>query len=326
MNIFYATDDGYARFAGISIVSLFENNKMSKEINVFIIDDGISVNNKEKIKSIGQKYKRDIEFLKFDTICSELKNKDGFSTAAYGRLFLSSLIKLKKIIYIDCDTIVNDSLEELYKYDLEDKIIGGVQDNVANYMRMVVGLGESDRYINSGVLLIDLEKFGSGNYEKKIIEFIGKYNGKVPHHDQGVINGVFKDKIKILHPKFNTMSQFWELNSKQTKLLYNIEKFYSDEEINLAKKNPTIVHFIEKFYRKPWYEGCTHPMYMQYLYYWELSPWDICLNKNKVNLGIEIRKFIYKNFNFNTYYCVEKILFEKRKRFIERKYKAFMEE
>lgn len=40
------------------------------------------------------------------------------------------------------------------------------------------------------------------------MEFIKKKNGNVFHHDQGTINGVLKDKVLYLHPKFNAMTPF----------------------------------------------------------------------------------------------------------------------
>lgn len=49
MNIVYSSSDSYAEIAGVSIVSLFENNKDIKEMVIYIIDNGISDSNK-KIK------------------------------------------------------------------------------------------------------------------------------------------------------------------------------------------------------------------------------------------------------------------------------------
>lgn len=48
MNVIYASDDNYAWLMGISMVSLFENNRESNEINVWLFGDGISPENEEK--------------------------------------------------------------------------------------------------------------------------------------------------------------------------------------------------------------------------------------------------------------------------------------
>lgn len=87
--------------------------------------------------------------------------------------------------------------------------VAGVQDNPALYALEAIGMDENDRYINSGVLLINLKQWRAERIEEKIIKMIQAHNGFVLHHDQGIINGVCKGKIKILPPKFNTMSQFF---------------------------------------------------------------------------------------------------------------------
>lgn len=39
LNVLYLTDNNYAAFAGVSITSMFENNKHINEITVYLIDD-----------------------------------------------------------------------------------------------------------------------------------------------------------------------------------------------------------------------------------------------------------------------------------------------
>lgn len=52
MNVLYASDDKFSGILGTSLVSLMENNRDSSEINVFILDDGISQGNKEKLNMV----------------------------------------------------------------------------------------------------------------------------------------------------------------------------------------------------------------------------------------------------------------------------------
>ena len=54
MNVLYASDDKFAGILGTSLVSLMENNRDSSEINVFILDDGISQGNKEKLNMVSR--------------------------------------------------------------------------------------------------------------------------------------------------------------------------------------------------------------------------------------------------------------------------------
>ena len=55
MNIVYSASDLYSSLAGISLTSIFENNKWADEINVFIMDNGIGIENKDKLYSLAKK-------------------------------------------------------------------------------------------------------------------------------------------------------------------------------------------------------------------------------------------------------------------------------
>lgn len=48
MYIVYASDDNFSDIMGVSILSLFENNK-DENINIYILDSNISKDNKDKI-------------------------------------------------------------------------------------------------------------------------------------------------------------------------------------------------------------------------------------------------------------------------------------
>ena len=48
MDIVYSSSDSYCEIAGISMLSLLEHNKNVKDLNLYLIDNGISDKNKEK--------------------------------------------------------------------------------------------------------------------------------------------------------------------------------------------------------------------------------------------------------------------------------------
>lgn len=321
ISVIYSTDDNYAMHAGISIISLFSNNKEFEEIDVYIIDNNISVDNKKKLKDISLKFNRRLIFIPFDKFCIGLNNDDDFYSAAYGRLFLARLNNLDKVLYLDCDTVINESLNKLWSIDINKYFVAGVQDNPAKYAVDIIGMDDNDRYLNSGVLLINLKKFREFNVEEKMLKFIEDYLGKVPHHDQGVINGVCKGKILIIDPKYNSMPQFWQFNTKQIKKLYNIKNYYNQRQVDEAVNNPVIIHYINKFYGRPWFEKCDHPMKELYLNYLIESPWTLRLEKVNIDYKVAIRKFIYKYFPFEFYCKIEHLLDLKRKRYINKKYK-----
>lgn len=317
LNVLYSTDSNYARHCAASVYSLLVNNKSFSKINVYIIDDKISEDCKNKFDAMIKEFPNaNLVYYPFEKLSSKLRlnDKSGFARVGYARLMLSEITDAEKILYIDCDTIINASLEQLWNTDVSECIIAGVQDNPALFMSESIGMNSEDRYINSGVMLINLKKWREERIEEKIIGMISDYNGFVPHHDQGIVNGVCRGAIKILSPEFNTMPQFFYLKSKQIKKLYKMKNFYSQEELDSATSKPVIIHYISKFYNRPWFKKCTHPMKDLYVKYLECSPFELVLQDGDLKRSVRIRRFVFNNFPFCIYTLFERILNIKRKR------------
>ena len=60
LNVLYQSDNNYAMVTGVSIVSLCVNNSHLADINIYLIDDGISEDNLEKIRKLVCRYNRNL--------------------------------------------------------------------------------------------------------------------------------------------------------------------------------------------------------------------------------------------------------------------------
>ncbi len=89
-----------------------ENNKDFKKINIYVIDDNIQKENKDKIISATKNYSNhDLIFINQNG--ADIKNKYSLnnlielhdSLTAYLRLFLASILPedVDKVLYLDCD-------------------------------------------------------------------------------------------------------------------------------------------------------------------------------------------------------------------------------
>ena len=315
LNVLYSTDSNYAPHAAASIYSLLDHNRDFETINIYIIDDNISGEYKEKFKKIAENFSNaGIIFYPFEKLKPKLQIKETwYAMVGYARLMLSEITEAEKVLYIDCDTIINGSLKELWETDIEGYCIGGVQDNPALYAVEAIGMDDSNRYINGGVMLINLKKWRDDSIEEKIIQMIKDHNGFVFHHDQGIVNGVCKNSIKILHPKFNTMSQFFLMNAKQIKSLYDMNNYYTQDELDEATKTPVIIHYINKFYNRPWFKSCSHPLKDLYIENLSKTPFEIELKEGSQKTAVRIRKFVFDHFPFFIYYAMERVLNIRRK-------------
>lgn len=280
-HIVYATDDNFAEILGVSLVSLYENSKDVDDIIVYVLDSGISDENIEKLKSLPQKYNRsDLSFIKATDISKELSmnvNLDRGSLSQYARLFVSSVLsaKLDRVLYLDCDIIINKSISELWNLDIKGKTIAALKDAFSKQYRKNIDLEPDDIMFNSGVMLIDLDKWRRENIESKLLEFIRKKNGKIQQGDQGALNAILSKETFCLEPRFNSVTIFYDFSYEEMMVYRKPVNFYPREEIELAVREPSIIHYTTSFLSKrPWYEGCEHKYVAEWFKYKDMSPWS----------------------------------------------------
>ena len=123
MYIVYASDDNFSDIMGVSILSLFENNK-DENINIYILDSNISKDNKDKIESICVNYSKKlpmwIQAKNINDVLGINVEMDRGSLSQYARLFIGDLLDkdIKRVLYLDCDTIIEKSIKDLWNIDL----------------------------------------------------------------------------------------------------------------------------------------------------------------------------------------------------------------
>ncbi|MDR4983681.1 glycosyltransferase family 8 protein [Bacillus cereus] len=304
LNVVYSADDNYAQHVGVSMLSLFQNNEHFTTINIYLIENSLSSHNKNKLKLICRQYNRNIQFMDFKELSEKMKLNIGNSISinAYARLFLTSLIKepMDKVIYLDCDSVINSSLSDLWNIDINDHYVAGVCDTVSENTKLSVNMDINDLYINSGMLLINLKRWRNENIEKKFIEFINLYDGRVFHHDQGAINGVLKGEILFLHPKYNAMTPFFTMSRNEIMNYYGIKNYYSEVELREAMDAPVFIHYTPAFVNRPWVKGCKHPLTGLYKKYLEMTPWKGSKQwKDRRRKGERFVAFLYNRLPFN---------------------------
>ena len=135
MNVVYSSDDNYVQHAVTSIVSLAQNNKNFKKINIYLIENNISIEKRNQVENLIEKYEQlSLEWINFSKWLKKLKlnMQWDISISAYARLFISEMLdkNIDKILYLDCDIIVNQPVYDLWNMDIKEYYIGAVQDAV----------------------------------------------------------------------------------------------------------------------------------------------------------------------------------------------------
>ena len=280
LHVVYASDDRFAEILGVSLTSLYENNKGMESIQVYVFENGIANLNKKRIDSIAERYERNkIVWIPDKDITSVLNmhvNTDRGSTSQYARLFISSVIPedIKRILYLDCDIIINKPLDELWNLDLHGNTIAALMDAFSKYYRANIDLKPNDLMFNSGVMLIDLDNWRETHIEDRLMKFIAAKHGHIQQGDQGALNSVLSHSCQKLEPRFNSVTIFYDFSYKEMLTYRKPPVFYSEAEIKIAVEEPVVIHYTTSFLSKrPWIIGCKHRYADEWLKYKAMSPW-----------------------------------------------------
>lgn len=279
-HIVYASDNRFAEILGVSLVSLYKNSNDMDDIVVYVLDAGITQDNKERMLSVSRAYMRtDIQFIPAKDISKKLSMNvatDRGSLTQYARLFVSSDLPndLGRVLYLDCDIIVKQSIRELWNLDLHQKTIGALMDAFSKYYRVNIDLEENDIMFNSGVLLINLDKWKENQIEDKLLNFISRKNGLIQQGDQGALNAILSHDTYCFDPRFNSVTIFYDFNYREMMIYRRPPKFYTEEQVKEGVENPCIIHFTTSFKSlRPWVKGCTHRYADEWMKYKNMSPW-----------------------------------------------------
>jgi len=305
MNILFSTDDKYAPILGVAICSLIEHNLSAEQLRFFIVDNCISEENRAKLEKVVEPYSHiEIQFISFDNYQKQLALDLPWpiSMSAYARLFASEMIPgdVDRLLYLDCDMVVNQDLSDLWQYDLGEYYLGAIQDLVFPTIKTAIGLSSEDAYFNSGLLLVDLKKWREMDISGSCLDFIKQKKGRVIHHDQGVLNRIFANKWKRLPIRFNVMTIHYTMSLDKVKKYFNdYSTFYSEQEIALAKQYPSILHFTPSFTTHPWETGCKHPRRSLFFTMLEKTPWKgLPLSKPTTPWYVRIIDWRYRTLPF----------------------------
>ena len=184
-----------------------------------------------------------VEPVKFDVRALEgmpVTDNEGafFGMEAYSRLFCAFKLPedMERILYLDADMICTGDIEELYNLDFDDKIWvaapdNGIQEKDLNRL----GLPLDYKYINSGMLLINLKKLRANYTERFIVEKIRENKDILIYPDQDFVNKIFKDEIKVVSTKYNLIAK---------------DVRYKDLD-----EKPLIIHYAGS--TKPWHDDVS---------------------------------------------------------------------
>ena len=254
INLVCAINDDFVLPFAVMLYSLLSNSGKKYEINFFIIDSGVSKENRGKFDYLSNDSSISLHWISVsESLYSTLPLWGRGRRQLYHSLLIPRLlpIDVEKVLYLDADLLILKNIESLWETRVDDCLLCAVQDMVIPVVSAPmglhcykeIGLSPLAPYFNSGVLLINLRGWRSENIADKVVGYLKKYHRRVALFDQDGYNAILSPNWKPLDLRWNVIA------SVSGRSFFN-PKYISREEYDNAINDPWIIHYAG--YLKPW--------------------------------------------------------------------------
>ncbi|MBB2148415.1 glycosyltransferase family 8 protein [Pedobacter gandavensis] len=254
ISIILACDNHYVVLLAALLKSIEMNHQTEELIDVYLVDDQISKQNKQKLTASLTMEKMNMIWLKMDEIIPEgvtlpLVNNT-YPLNTYIRLLIPYFIpkEVNKIIFLDVDMIMLDDISNLWKIDIGDKVIGAVNDTVGPQAKTIaegienyqeLGLDPNEKYFNAGMQLINIDRWRAQDITQKTFDAIN--NNK----------------------KYAALGDQYGLNIALVGNWYEIDRMWNCFSV-CTDPHPKLIHY---FHRKPIYKTYAYNYKKEFFYY-----------------------------------------------------------
>jgi lipopolysaccharide biosynthesis glycosyltransferase len=188
INIVFSVNDKYAEYCSCCIASILKNHKVrtqNDKINFTFLYTALIEKTKENLVSHRKIQDFEYSFRHINLQDYQLHNNlplcHWWTVETYYRLLIPELFKNEKIIYLDCDIIVNIDIQELWNVKIDDYHCAVCEGNFF----------EHQDYFNAGVMIFNNKKLNESYFPNKFRQHISQTDPKLlPYLDQDILNQV----------------------------------------------------------------------------------------------------------------------------------------
>jgi lipopolysaccharide biosynthesis glycosyltransferase len=272
IDIVIATDLAYLPWAATAIRSVLDHNP-SGTVAFSVLHDGDltrdAIDDLRRLAAEGGATV-DVRIVR-DARTAALPAAPGGGRITWLRVLLPELLEhLPRALFIDADTFAVTSLDALWSTDLGADVLAAacnvVEPAMHEHVRSI-GLSDPRRYLNAGVLLMDLDAMRREDATSAMLLFAEGARDRIRWLDQDTLNVVFENRWRPLHPRWNAMNSLWTWEG------WAVETFGA-EAVNEARTDPGILHFEGPALCKPWHYLSTHPWREAYRATLRRTPWS----------------------------------------------------
>jgi lipopolysaccharide biosynthesis glycosyltransferase len=269
IHVAMCVDHGFVVPLAVALASL-DGVSQADAVKVHVLHPGIDAGTRQRVVSGLSAV--DVSWVAMDDgAVHGAHYSDFLSSATLYRLLLGKLLPadIERVIYLDADTLVVNSLAAMYQADLDGNVIGAVRDagspwaagNIGADWRKL-GLKPSSNYFNAGVLLIDLTRWRQEEVGTRCLELLRQFRPR--WGDQDALNTVLEGMWLELPRRWNLQTA--ELTG------YSAGWALWRSEVEAAVADPAVIHYTGM--DKPWHLATEHPRAEDWLRWVDLTAWS----------------------------------------------------
>lgn len=249
--ITFSIDEEYLPHLAVALISLIHHNDCTN-LSIVVIHKNIRDSKLEEMFEFFSAKGLRISFCNVDSFLDDISVGYHFNEVIFYRFLAAELFSdFEKILYLDSDIVVTDSILDIFEIELQSSAIAAVDNTnfsgVPSHLKNFIS-----RYLASGLLLINTHKFIEQGIKEKCIHFLRNFQFEMP--DQDSLSFVAQDFVAI-DPRYSVETAFLDKN---------------DAKYDFAK-NPKIIQFSGS--SKPWHMNNDHPYKKLYWHYRNQTPY-----------------------------------------------------
>lgn len=215
VELFFSCDENYLPLLAVTLTSIREHRDPQREYSIRVLHTGLreSLRTRMQLRFCDDGFT--VRFVDISEevarVAQQLHTRDHYTKTTYYRLFIPELFpQLEKVLYLDCDIVLQTDVAELFDQDMAGDLVGAVPDSMVTaidafgeYVSNRLGI-RPEHYFNAGVLLMDLDAMRRFHFTEVFLKLLNSVTFRVAQ-DQDYLNVICKGRTLLLGREWNTM-------------------------------------------------------------------------------------------------------------------------
>lgn len=304
LTLLFVADEHYAAPLAAALYSALVNLARPTSVEVFLVHGPMEADTRARLRALVDRTEHDVT-LHFIPVREDaalgrwsLQLEDVWTPTTFFRLLIEKLIPedRSRVLYLDCDMVVEGNLLELWATDLEERTIAAAPERSVSCPKFGIarwrelGLPPTAPYFNAGLMLIDMARWRARSYGERVLEYLHDHGDtlRIKGNQEG-LNAVLAGDWTVLDPSWNVLNWYYDVRWFDSARHGAVP---SRRDRPRMLREAKVIHYTTRF--KPWRAECDHPRRRRYFHYLRRSGWMPPVAYARWRLGLEVDQLRYR--------------------------------